>query len=1553
MAIFKIEEEKKTPSILRLNVDTSTGPTALLKNEYLKDQAEVLYPLVSNTPKEEVKSFLEAGVVGPIESKAQAITTEKQTNKMLDVIEMSRLDQKTPEQAIAELEELRETNPMLKAFVPKEVLHALKQSDSPVAQRAAQGRLANVLIASTILNNKMSESNEESFWANFDFVDMLASDLPIVSSINVERRKELSDRFLQLLDSNEDPGIIQKEMQAIVDEAADMGFFTNSNRFYMNDFLMLTMDQGKGGELALQQGLAGLDAIAFLAGLGDAGKLVAMTRESVEETAEVLTKGVIKDNPAGGVDPATWKESILTPEATTIRSPTVSAAVKDVELALQAREEAIAVRLASGSAIDDETFEPFVAVLKEQAKARAEKAGNLRTIDVTVDKDPFDNITMAEFYGTTKGRAFTSQVAAQKYADQILGEIVPVGSKIVPEPPVPSDMVRFYHHGGIGGTNTYSTNKAYSSQYANGSDELYYFDVPKTDDAVESMAINNWQTSITTASLDPNKYGGLKRVGKVSEGGFMVKKTSNVPTGWYSQGATPEAIAKDLSLYPALREDELGNGVWAHIGSGLAQTDWTNNAILKQGEAARALALESIEVDVGAKLKAVGRDGRTAVEKVFKELRDGSLANLRQAPTTAEFDDYFFKINGRKATEDELDLYRLQQEWNDTDWFMSADMHFKREVNRGVEILVPQDGMEVPAIKSSREANAGREVWDADAGKYVAIESLSGDREIYRLVEATEFGGQMTDLVASATPRTRALKHTDVMGYNVGGSRLYANNKTNFMIKQDTTVDLAGGVTRQGTPRTILVAKTEKEANKAVAEINEVLTELHKIANPKAFDNADDYIRVIQSKNGDVNLNELIARNSAWNTDVHSVMDLVEFATENKFDLRELVDAVSDGQQLVKGDSMIGDITFKDVAIAPGPLKYGDFRNDKVLMGYGGQRLPTVAPFEAMQRSVMSAMARQTEVAYESRAILRLYKTALEENLLSKQNIAAIRNMSLRQKARNMEIATGTEFGKKLELERKKILTRLEKQRVLDVAYHNMKDRWSNILYDKGFKKISEKMDALSADPVSGTRGIVFDTFFWGAVDQAWVQASQLFAIMAMSNKTRGIEAAALAPFFRGTVANGHAAVEEAMSKLMGKAVSVDPKHMKDMIDVFKTSGRAAVQASVADLGEDAGGKIALRTVREKGRFFYNEGELISRISAHISASLDYIAKYGPKADLKSQHAKRWVMHESDKLTHAMTSTSRHPIEQFPMMQFMSYALRMTEFMTAGLAGGKNVLTSTQKIKLGTMQLGFFGATAVPFGGAALAWYEYRYGTGLDETTYNAIRKGALDTLLSYITGIETEAGGRIAWGEGLTTTIQDLSNKNIVEILLGPTGTVATNAFESLNQFAGNLKYGMSRGTVDDIIDIFKTMKFANMYHNAILAWKHETYSMRNSGGVLLDDVSRGEAIAMALGIPLERVNSIWDTIGNTKLLDAYYKDVGKKISKMYYDLHREVDQNGWTSPYARQLTASIEEMYKLNPEQHRYSKYVDNTFRSMYEESMLNEAKREAERNAAGANQ
>lgn len=1461
MAIFG-NKKKPVNTVFRLPVDTSTGDKGLLRSEYVQEQNSILYPMVSNMPKEEVQQFLDAGIVGPVQAQAEGITRQKQLDVYSEVIEVTALDQKTPEQAIAELETLRDENPFLKSYVSPAVIEALKQSDNPTARRTAQGKLANVLIAIELLNNKLSETNTGFMSGVGDFFDTLASDLPVVSAFNVSRRKELSDRFLQLMDSTEDADVVRTEMETIISEAADMGFFTDSNRFYLNDFLGLTLEQGRGDELSLQQGFAAIDIIASLTVLGDAGKLVGFTKGVSRETTDALMSGVLKDNIAGAVDPATWKESLITYERILPRTPAEAAAVKEVEMELKATQEAINIRIAAGSAIDDDAFEAVKQDLIAKAKERAKRSGNLRYIDASVNKDAFDNINMTEYYGTTKGKAFSSETAAKIYADQILGEVVPVP-------------------------------------------------------------------------------GQTKQ--------WMVSKKSNIKTGIYSQGATSDDIIADLGLYKSLDTDELGRGFFANFGSPLSQTDDTNNAVLKQGEFARAMATETLQRDVERQLKIVGKDGKDAVERVYTEIRDGQFASIREAPTVSQFGDMFFTVNGRRATEAELKLHSLKLEWNNTDWYLTADIHFKRAVERGIEILVPQDGIEIGAVKTTREANTGRLVWDIDSGSYQPIDSLNPDRQIYKLVEPMEFDGKLHDLVASANPKTRALKHTDVMGYNAGGSRLYAPNRNNFFIKQDTEYKLADGTARQGTPRTIMAVKTEKEAVKAQSEINTVIDELHRIANPKAFTKAADYLSVIQTKYKDTNLNELIARNSGWNTDIHGVKELVEWAAEANIDLRKKVAFVSDGQPLVKGDDMIGDITFKDVAIAPGPLKMGDFRKDAVLMGYGGQKLPTIAPFEAISRSLMSSVAKQTEMAYETRSIMRLFKTALEKNLLPRDNIALIRNMSLRQKARNMIIDTGTDAGKKLELERKKILSRLDKQRQLDNAYHKARESLANVLWDKGWKKASEKIDALSADPVAGTRGIVFDAYLGlGAIDQFYVQASQMINIVGMADKTIGLQASVVAPYFRKTLMNGHKAPTEVMAKLTSGILGVTPEQFISMIDTFKKSGKGFVNASVADLGEDSAGKVIARNIREKLRIAYTEGELMARVTAHVAASMEYIKKFGPAADLSSQHATRWVTHRSDVFTNGMTSSSRHPIEQLPMMQFMSFSMRMAEWYFSGMLGGKGVLDTKKKLKLFTFQLGMYGAAAIPGGGYLLDWYNRNYGVELNDSDFYQIRYGLIDNLIRYATGVETEIGRRLAWGEGLFDTLSNFQDQSMTATMLGPVGTLGTTVLDSVNKMVFNIRTGGTSMIAEDALDVFRSIKSVNMAYNAWTAFRWGIIRSRK-GDILADGLPTGEAVAIALGVPLHKVNDLWREAEFAQKDVAWYRSKAKMISQLYQDWYFERETNGPGTKREREIISAIETANMMYQEyMPEINRYIDKKFITMAEEQTIEILKRETKRKA-----
>ena len=75
MTVFT-KDKKTTPtnSVFRLPVDNSVGPRGLLRSEYVKEQAQYIYPGITGVPKEEFQAYLDSGVVGPLQARAEAAT---------------------------------------------------------------------------------------------------------------------------------------------------------------------------------------------------------------------------------------------------------------------------------------------------------------------------------------------------------------------------------------------------------------------------------------------------------------------------------------------------------------------------------------------------------------------------------------------------------------------------------------------------------------------------------------------------------------------------------------------------------------------------------------------------------------------------------------------------------------------------------------------------------------------------------------------------------------------------------------------------------------------------------------------------------------------------------------------------------------------------------------------------------------------------------------------------------------------------------------------------------------------------------------------------------------------------------------------------------------------------------------------------------------------------------------------------------------------------------------------------------------------------------------
>ena len=95
----------------------------------------MLYPLVSNMPQEEVDQFPSCWYGRPLSKlRLKELPSRIKPDIYNEIIEATALDQKTPEQAITELETLRDGTLSLRLMFLPAVLGALKQSDNPTAQ---------------------------------------------------------------------------------------------------------------------------------------------------------------------------------------------------------------------------------------------------------------------------------------------------------------------------------------------------------------------------------------------------------------------------------------------------------------------------------------------------------------------------------------------------------------------------------------------------------------------------------------------------------------------------------------------------------------------------------------------------------------------------------------------------------------------------------------------------------------------------------------------------------------------------------------------------------------------------------------------------------------------------------------------------------------------------------------------------------------------------------------------------------------------------------------------------------------------------------------------------------------------------------------------------------------------------------------------------------------------------------------------------------------------------------------------------------------------------
>lgn len=1395
-----------------------------------KDRDAVLSSVLSGRTIQEVRPLVDTGVTTQLDSESASMSQVKTGSLVSSSLAESQELQETPLEAIDKLEGFFKDPeaPILSEFYDEKIFDTLRTSDNPLAREMAAGKLRRTFISVDMIRKKLGESQDESFITSMDWLDrMTVGNLPVLSSFHTEDRIDLARKFGRLLIGDLTDDVFIEETQKILDEAAGQGWFTDDNIFFLNELLEILPEFGFGGNINQQRAWAGLD-IATL-GVTPAAALKGLkTGAAVGASGTMVAADTIRGAFRLGFGAAGDAGRLI------------GLARKDPKLVEQMIEDAVIVgekqtdalnisRYTNDSATTpNATYGEFLSLKApiRDAERRSGVLARVAELDIPV---PFEETAFKAF------RDETLAIVKQQAADTGSGRYIDFN--VVPD-----------KFGSIFAQEIMGTTAGATFKGANG---------------------------LRSAERLAADVGGEVRpaLGEVNE--WVVLKSENVATL-----PRDARSVEDIALWRATNPEELGTGFFANWGSALAQTTPALNGLLKQVESVHSKIAQTLKAERDGIQKILKKGEKKQVEDVFNDILNGEMTQLAYAPGRADFETAFFRVNGTNPTKGQKALYLKYQEISDVEYLVSSNRQFQQAVNRGEIIAIRDGGDGIRAIRSTLENHTPADgmILDIDKNAYVQANTLPDNTVVYRSAEGPIVGPDDTkaSVFIMEKDATRRVYASDLLEYNPGGRRVYVDGEINFYIKQDKKSVMHDGSELSANPVTFMGVRLEAEAADTVKSINEIIDAIKVRFKGVTGKNINEALLAVP---GDKALLETIGRNNKWNVNVNTIEEFVNFAKDSGINLTKKVSFVGDGQPIIEAGNLFPGVNASDTAgdVYRINSARSGARRDNVLIGYGGTANRTKPILESIEKGFLSTLTGQAEAAYVAKSSAGLLKAGAEHGLI--KNLDELANLSIAQRIDRMQLDTTKEFGRRLELERQKLGFRMQKGSPSSKKWKATMTGLSDHLYGKGWKWGADKVSILSKDPVSAMRGFIFDSqlgFF--AYDQLVVQGSQITSVAAIAG-TQGIKGVASYPLTRFVLKNGNDAVAKRVGQILEPILGITADQYVEMVSMFKSSGR-----SIIDMGttvEGGSGTVKLtRGLREKGRVFFNEGELMPRIAAHNAAYMEFIQKF-PKAKPNTQEGRQWIINRQDVLTQGMTHASRTKYDWIPGAQFMSYTMRMAEAMLAGtFSSTKSVLTTPEKVRLAATHTFMYGAFAIPGANFILDKIEHNYGVRPEGDVLEAIRQGGLDFTISHLSGVDTQLSKRIAWGEGFFQLAYDTPEKGWLELIGGPTTDVVTNSISSAVDLARHMKVGTPAMLEQDMRRFAKSFKTGKLTLDGYMAFTTGEFLNRKNALVSQDN-NFMESWLIMWGVPLEKHNAAYAALNNQFADKKTVIDLAKGIER------------------------------------------------------------------------
>jgi len=884
------------------------------------------------------------------------------------------------------------------------------------------------------------------------------------------------------------------------------------------------------------------------------------------------------------------------------------------------------------------------------------------------------------------------------------------------------------------------------------------------------------------------------------------------------------------------------------------------------------------------------------VGDIVLDLQSRDLAQQRNWMSKDAFvDAWKARHNGKEPSQKVVKGYLSVVDLSNYNYILKAQSIIRklhRNKVRRVSVVLGDEARPMAGQKVSKLPDDVDWVVEATTGRFVEFSKYSGPKKNIFKVETDLTDGLVETRYIVDTDTIHALDPQDVLGYNAGGPRI--NPEAQYF------------VTFQGADGKIVkVALSTTTRSQATKTVKQLETLFKKHADGTLTD-AD------------------VAANNSWakNLDMDTVSKFLKVASDEGWDLRAVSKVLYKARDERVYEGVVGD-TFIPAATADEFVTFSR-RSDVPLLHYGGSPTYNENPLGSVIAQTNTVSRQVASENYDTAAKVSLGRAA--KNIVNKEggnpDYVGWTDRDYYDIIGTEKLAGDTDLLKLLE----------SRKRVFELR---------SGMVPEGEKLLGDLADTMSEvvtggkytpdNPSNALTRFGFSSTFFSDPFQVFLQSVQSINIVAMAGMKDGIEGALLGRYLFKSRGIPRGPQLDLFLEGMGKEFGMTTEQMKDLRQLYIDLGRYEVDPSNLAEGflesrgalrvKGSAGRVAMHStgkvwdkVYRAGMKPFVKGEEISRNTGFGVAALKYHRvqiKGSRTAKLNNSEARFWITDKEQaytlRMTQANKGTAQYGLSKVPL-QFYSFMFRSMENIFVGRS-----LTKSERVRLAIMLGPFWGTTGLSVVNEQHLTDTVNYflpetlQIGQGSKTQDLIKYGPLDALFQYA-GVDTAFAVRVSVADGISQTLKSYREDSFGEVVLGAGGGKSY-------EFAGGLVAAMAAITRGDpyyskvkLAEAFREIKVIDIGAKVKgIVWD-DIYQTKSGKRIQGLDLNTAETIAVALGVPVKKVQEFYDAndviYASSKEYKIVYKATGVLVSSFWDAINNE------NKEAAEKALASIESL-------------------------------------------